>query len=106
MSKYEFAFLSDNQKNNGAIDDILTSFKGKKLKETVLGKKYLAYPIDKKTEADLIVWDIEIDKDKVASFKQKIIFDNLTIRYLLTEKTEVKTKKLKIKKNNVQPINK
>jgi len=92
MSTFEFTFLVDDQKSIKTLEEILTSFKGKKLNEVFLGKKLLAYPINKKKSAEYFVWQIELDKKSVIEFKQKLIFENVVMRYLLFQKSD-KTKK-------------
>ena len=85
MNTFELTFLVDDQKSAIKLEEVLVSFKGKKVHELSLGKKLLAYPIDKKTSADYFVWRIELDKKNVKDFKQKLNFDNVVMRYLLLQ---------------------
>ncbi|MDP4011418.1 MAG: 30S ribosomal protein S6 [Candidatus Roizmanbacteria bacterium] len=88
MSTFEFTFLADDTTSIKTLEEILASFKGEKLSEQSLGKKLLAYPIEKKESAEFIVWKISLDKKMVKEFKQKLVFDKVVLRSLLLQHEE------------------
>lgn len=92
MSTFELTFLVDDKNAVKKLEELLTSYKGKKIKEESLGKKLLAYPIDKKESAEFIVWTIELDKTAVKDFKQKLNFEKIVMRYLMLQKDDKKEK--------------
>lgn len=83
MNMYEFTFLLEDSKSLKKLEEILGVYKGKKIKETALGKRVLAYPINKKIAAEYFVWQIQMATDKIKDFKQKLNFENIVMRYLL-----------------------
>lgn len=85
MSTFEFTFLADDTTSIKTLEEILASFKGKKLSEQSLGKRLLAYPIEKKESAECIVWKISLDKKIVKEFKQKLVFNKVVLRSLLLQ---------------------
>ncbi len=90
MKKYEFVFLTRSGLKKSKLEKIFLALreeikkaKGKIEKEENLGKKDLAFPINKETQASFWVWRL-ILKDKV-SFSSINIFLNREpeiIRYL------------------------
>ena len=52
MNMYEFTFLLEDSKALKPLEEVLTSFKGKKINEQPWGKRLFAYPIAKHTSAE------------------------------------------------------
>lgn len=88
MSTFEFTFIPHDKKSIKTLEEVLTSFKGKKVKEDSLGMRTLAYPIKKVVSGEYLVWTLEIPEQSVKGFKQKLNFDNVVLRYLLLKKDE------------------
>lgn len=86
MSHYEFTFLVDDAEAVKKLEDILTSFSGKKVSEKPWGKRLFTYPIDKKTAAEYYTWDVEMEAANIDKFKTKLNYENVLIRYLLLKK--------------------
>lgn len=86
MNTYEFTFLATETEATTKLEKALESFKGKKLDETSWGKRLLAYPINKKTDAHYFTWYIHLEHSSVAEFKKKLQYDKIVLRYLLMEK--------------------
>ncbi len=83
MNMYEFTFLLEDSKALKPLEEVLTSFKGKKINEQPWGKRLFAYPIAKHTSAEYYTWNIQIASDKLDEFKKKLNYDNILIRYLI-----------------------
>ena len=92
MSTFEFTFLVNDKKSVTNLEEVLKSYNGKKINEESLGKRLLAYPIDKNESAEYIVWQIELEKNVVTDFKQKLNFDKVVMRYLMLLKEDEKKK--------------
>jgi len=95
MSTFEFTFLVTDKKSVTKLEEVLKSFNGKKVNEESLGKRTLAYPIEKHESAEYHVWQIEFPKESVKDFKQKLNFDKVVLRYLMLLRDEKKKKKQK-----------
>ncbi len=100
MSNYELTFLVEDPKTLKKLEEMLTSFSGKKMQEQAWGKRLLTFPIDKKTAAEYYTWNIQIAPDQLNEFKTKLNYENLLIRYLFLAQEEVPTqpKKKTVKK--------
>ncbi len=83
MSSFEFTFLAKEESDAQKVEAILTSFEGKKTKETSWGKRFLAYPINKNEEAEYVTWHIDIEPKNVIAFRQKLNFEKIPMRYLI-----------------------
>ena len=92
MSTFEFTFLVNDKKSVTNLEEVLKSYNGKKINEESLGKRLLAYPIDKNESAEYFVWQIELEKNVVKDFKQKLNFDKVVMRYLMLLKEDKKKK--------------
>jgi len=92
MSTFEFTFLVNDKKSVTNLEEVLKSYNGKKINEESLGKRLLAYPIDKNESAEYLVWQIELEKNVVKDFKQKLNFDKVVMRYLMLLKEDKKNK--------------
>lgn len=100
MSNYELTFLVEDPKTLKKLEEMLTSFSGKKLQEQAWGKRLLTFPINKNTSAEYYTWNIQIGRDKLNEFKTKLNYDNLLMRYLFLaqEDVEEQPKKKAVKK--------
>ena len=85
MSEYDFVFLLNQEEEMGNLKTLITSLEGSVQDEKQHGKKTLAYPIKKLSEASLYQWRIAMPKNKVTEFKKKLGFNEVLIRYLLLE---------------------
>lgn len=85
MKKYEFTFIVADSTPIKKLEEVLKASGGKKLSEKPWGTRMFAYPINKITSGEYHTWQIEMELNKVADFKQKLIYDNVLIRYLMLE---------------------
>lgn len=83
MTRYEFVFLLNDEEEVKNIKDMVKSTSGKLLEEKNWGKKTLAYPIAKSSNASFYEWVLEMGTEAVADFKKKLNFNEKIIRYLL-----------------------
>jgi len=90
MNTYEITFLSTEKKESENLLKLLESFSGVKKSEKSWGKRTLAYPIDKKTEAEYNTWIVELTREKMSDFKKKLNFENIVMRYLILEQSRIK----------------
>ncbi len=88
MRKYEYVYILDPQEENTnkAIEDIkkhYSELKVRVLKETDMGKRRLAYEIDKKTDGYYYVTQIEIDDfSKLEDFEREMRLNQDVIRFM------------------------
>ena len=87
MNQYEFVFLLNEKEELKNLKSLIASLAGKVLEEKSLGKKTLAYPINKQTAADFYEWKLELEPKTLNEFKKKVGFNEKLMRYLLL-KTE------------------
>lgn len=92
---YEFVVLFSPELNEhqlqqaqGTIQDLAKKNGGTFTQTDVWGKKVLAYPIEKHTEAFYVFYTLEIDSRKVQGFAQDVRLSGLTIRHLLVIQDE------------------
>lgn len=95
MNTYEITFLSEDKKESENLLKLLESMSGVKKSEKSWGKRTLAYPIDKKSDAEYNTWTIELTKAKMSDFKKKLNFEKVVMRYLILEQPKVKKEEAK-----------
>ena len=83
MPTYELTFLLNEETESNTIKELINSLKGKIIKEEKLGKKTLAFPIKKNTNAIFYIWQFEMEAKNLMEFKRKLNFNDKLIRYLL-----------------------
>ena len=88
MTQYELTFLLNEEAELKTLKDLVSSLKGKIVKEEKWGEKKLAYPIKKSHSAVFYNWEIDMDVSTIEEFKKKLNFNEKLIRYLLLTKEE------------------
>lgn len=83
MDSYELTFTVEDAAEAKNVKAILESFSAKMVSENNMGKRALAYPINKLTSAEYFTWQIELEKSKVNEFKQKMNYNEQILRYIL-----------------------
>lgn len=93
MRQYELTYLisddaqeSEITKITGTIGGIVAKEKGKILKEESLGRRKLAYPINKQLFATYITTNFELKPQNLKNIEKELRHDNAVVRYLLTVK--------------------
>jgi len=81
--KYELTLLVKEEKELENVKSLITSNKGKVIKEEKWGEKTLSYPIRKNHRALFFNFHIEIDKKNILEFKNKLNLNENVLRYLL-----------------------
>lgn len=67
------------------VEKIVASAGGKIGKLTEMGKKQLAFPIDKLADAEFLSWSLELPARAVVQLNQKLTVDREIIRHLLVK---------------------
>lgn len=93
MSTYEMMVLlrdglekKDKEATLATISQMVGEGKGKIIKEDSLGKKTLAYPINKETEAEYYLFEIEGEGDGLGPLNKKLRLSDAVLRYLIMKK--------------------
>ncbi len=85
------------QETYSSVKKLLAS-KGTKIKkESEWGKKALAYPIQKQSEAFYYLWDFSLDGKEIGGLGEKIKNSEGVLRHLLVKVQEKAMKKEKVK---------
>jgi small subunit ribosomal protein S6 len=83
MKKYDLTVLVKNDKIVAKIEALVKALDGKLGRMTDMGKKQLAYPIAKQTEAQFISWVLELPATAVVQLEKKLVNDKEVLRHLL-----------------------
>jgi small subunit ribosomal protein S6 len=104
MPKYELMYIltsavSDDEVPNVVkeIDEFLTNQGGTILSSEMLGKKKLAYPIDKTRNGFYILQTFNLEGKKLQALDNKLRSIHAIIRYLITNLEEFERQKIKTK---------
>jgi small subunit ribosomal protein S6 len=84
MHKYDLTVLV--KKTEGIeekLEALVKALGGKSGRMTEMGKKQLAYPIQKVSEAHYLSWGLEIPGDGVVQLEKKLTNDRDLLRHLL-----------------------
>lgn len=71
---------------SSTIGKLVTSRKGKVEKEENWGKKFLAYPLKKQTEAFYLYFEVSLDASQAQGFERDVRLMDTIIRSLLVMK--------------------
>lgn len=90
MNKYDLTVLiksdvKDEQKDEfvSKIEKLVKIFAGKTGKMTEMGRKQLAYPIQKQTQAQYLSWVLELPAASIVELGKKLHNDREILRHLL-----------------------
>ena len=83
MKKYDLTVLVKNDKIVPKIEALVKALEGKLGRMTDMGKKQLAYPIDKQTESQFLSWVLELPAKSVVQLEKKLVNDKEVMRHLL-----------------------
>lgn len=83
MKKYDLTVLVKNDKIAAKIETLVKALDGKLGRMTDMGKKQLAYPINKQTEAQFLSWVLELPAKAVVQLEKKLVNDKEIMRHLL-----------------------
>ncbi|MCX7996477.1 MAG: 30S ribosomal protein S6 [Patescibacteria group bacterium] len=86
MKSYELTVLVRNEGDIEPVKKIVAGYKGEIVEETKWGKRELAYPIKKETEAFYFTYQLKLDPGIIADFKKKMNYEESIVRYLLLAK--------------------
>lgn len=65
------------------MEKLVKALNGKAGRMVEMGKKQLAYPIKKLTEANYVSWTLELESPSVVQLERKLTVDRDVIRHLL-----------------------
>lgn len=85
MNQYEFVFVTaeEDKKLLNEVEELISGFEGKVGKKEDWGKRQFAYRLKKLTEGHYHVWNLQLDRVKLAEFKNKLNLEERIIRYLI-----------------------
>ncbi len=83
MQKYDLTVIVAKVEVGEKIEKIVTAVGGKAGRMIELGKKQLAYPIKKLTEAIFLSWTVDLDPTAVLQLQHKLTVDKDVVRHLL-----------------------
>ena len=83
MLKYDLTVMVKKAEAGTKIEKIIAAVGGKAGRMIEMGKKQLAYPIKKLSEAQFLSWTVELDPQLVVQLQQKLIVDKEVVRHLL-----------------------
>lgn len=86
MTPYELAVLVRSEADFSVVKDLLNQYEVSVEKETPWGKRPLAYPINKESEAYYYILDLKMDGSRIEELKKKMNFDEKVLRYLLLKR--------------------
>jgi small subunit ribosomal protein S6 len=83
MQKYDLTVLVQKAEISDKIEKIVTAAGGKVGRMVEMGKKQLAYPIKKLSEATFLSWTVELPAEVVQQLNRKLTIDKEVVRHLL-----------------------
>lgn len=86
MNKYDLTVLvSQTDGMEDKIEKLAKAMNGKAGRMVEMGKKQLAYPIKKVSEAHYLSWGLELSNESVVQFERKLTLDHDILRHLLVK---------------------
>ena len=83
MLKYDLTVMVKKAETGSKIEKIIAALGGKAGRMIEMGKKQLAYPVKKLSEALFLSWTVEMDTQLVVQLQQKLTVDKDVVRYIL-----------------------
>ena len=85
MQKYDLTVLVQKADVGEKIEKVIKAVGGKAGRMIEMGKKQLAYPIKKLSEAQFLSWTVELDSPSVIQLDRKLTVDKEVVRHLLVK---------------------
>ncbi len=86
MNKYELTVIVKSAAGVvEKIEKLVKALEGKTLNDVAMGKKQLAYRINKLSEAEYLNFTIELPAPAVVQLEKKLVVDKDVIRHLLVK---------------------
>lgn len=85
MQKYDLTVLVQKADIGAKIEKLITAADGKAGRMIEMGKKQLAYPIKKLSEAVFLSWTVELPAPSVLQLDRKLTHDHDIMRHLLVK---------------------
>lgn len=84
MNKYDLTVLvKEIAGMEEKVEKMVKAFEGKAGRMVEMGKKQLAYEIDKNSSANFLTWALELPAKSVVELDRKLTLDKDVIRHLL-----------------------
>lgn len=84
MNKYDLTMLVKSAEGvEEKMEKLVKALNGKAGRMVEMGKKQLAYPIKKLSEAQYLSWTLELESPSVVQLERKLTVDRDVIRHLL-----------------------
>ncbi|KKS33119.1 MAG: 30S ribosomal protein S6 [Candidatus Amesbacteria bacterium GW2011_GWA2_42_12] len=84
MNKYDLTMLVKSTEGvEDKMEKLVKALNGKAGRMVEMGKKQLAYPIKKLSEAHYLTWTLELESPSVVQLERKLTVDRDVIRHLL-----------------------
>lgn len=84
MNKYDLTMLVKSTEGvEEKMEKLVKALNGKAGRMVEMGKKQLAYPIKKLSEAQYLSWTLELESPSVVQLERKLTVDRDVIRHLL-----------------------
>lgn len=84
MNKYDLTMLVKSTEGvEDKMEKLVKALNGKAGRMVEMGKKQLAYPIKKLSEAQYLSWTLELESPSVVQLERKLTVDRDVIRHLL-----------------------
>lgn len=88
----------DFHQHQDTLVSMINRYDGKIVSTDVWGKKVLAYPIQKFTEANYVFYEVTLDRSKVAEVDKELRLNENVMRYLLVTQEKKQEKGNQAKK--------
>jgi len=88
MQKYDLTVLVQKATIGEKIEKLIVAVGGKAGRMIEMGKKQLAYPIKKLSEAVFLSWTVELPAEVVLQLNRKLTIDKDVVRHLLVRITK------------------
>jgi len=106
LRTYEVMFIINPDTSNedverivGSLRDITTSLGGSIVKEDLMGRRQLAYPIEKKREGIYVLFEIDGSGKEIAELERRMRVTEEVMRYISVRVDEDRKAAEKISKN-------
>ena len=88
MQKYDLTVISQKNDVGEKIEKVIAAIGGKAGRMIEMGKKQLAYPMQKISEAQFFSWVVELPAQAVVQLSKKLDVDRDVVRHLLVKATK------------------
>ena len=88
MQKYDLTVITQKNDIGEKIEKVIAAVGGKAGRMVEMGKKQLAYPMQKISAAQFFSWVVELPANAVVQLQKKLTVDKDVVRHLLVKATK------------------